>query len=48
MKWKRTVLRNSFALSVGLSTVVLGHSACVQTQPVTISSESTTITAEEI
>ncbi|MEI4618741.1 hypothetical protein, partial [Bacillus cereus] len=48
MKWKKTLLCTSFFLSVGFSTVVLGHIACAQTEPVPISSESATITAEEI
>ncbi|HDR4948856.1 TPA: hypothetical protein QCR51_005476 [Bacillus cereus] len=48
MKWKKTLLCTSFALSVGFSTVVPGHIACAQTEPVPISSESATITAEEI
>jgi hypothetical protein len=37
-----------FVLSVGFSTVVPGHIACAQTELVPISSESATITAEEI
>lgn len=48
MKWKKTVLRTSFSLSIGLSTVVPGHIACAQTKPVPISSESATVTTEEI
>ncbi|PGC82015.1 hypothetical protein [Bacillus toyonensis] len=48
MKWKKTLLCTSFVLSVGFSTVVPGHIACAQTKLVPISSESATITAEEI
>jgi hypothetical protein len=48
MKWKKTLLCTSFVLSVGFSTVVPGHIACAQTELVPISSESATITAEEI
>lgn len=48
MKWKKTLLCTSFALSVGFSTVVPGHIACAQTKPVSISSESAVITTEEI
>ena len=42
------MLCTSFVLSVGFSTVVPGHIACAQTELVPISSESATITAEEI
>ncbi|MEW4152815.1 hypothetical protein Q0N88_22470 [Bacillus thuringiensis] len=48
MKWKKTLLCTSFVLSVGFSTVVPGHITCAQTELVPISSESATITAEEI
>ena len=45
---EKTLLCTSFVLSVGFSTVVPGHIACAQTELVPISSESATITAEEI
>jgi hypothetical protein len=48
MNGKKTLLCTSFVLSVGFSTVVPGHIACAQTELVPISSESATITAEEI
>ncbi|HDW3057986.1 TPA: hypothetical protein RMI67_005895 [Bacillus cereus] len=45
---EKTVLRTSFVLSIGLSTVVPSHIACAQTKPVSNSSESAAITTEEI